>query len=304
MDTRKKRLSGKRRKKRAAVKRDRSLSARLERILKIKKNINHTKAAGLGKIAVISVAVCALAAVGFHLSKNMNKKDVYAASAETAGVQTQNVSAVPTGLAGVIYGVTRSEESGGPVYRIGTSCEEVLVGQRMLSLQDDAGNFNLSDSMEAAVDTLSYETVSKAARATMMSDADYQTLLRIVEAEAGGEDTKGRILVANVIMNRVKSDEFPNTITEVVWDNSGGAPQFSPTYDGRIGTVTVSDETRDAVRQAMEGTDYSRGALFFVAKDQAAKENVAWFDKDLEHLFEYGVHDFYTFPSGSHAKKK
>mgnify|MGYP002610956818 CR=1 FL=1 len=56
-----------------------------------------------------------------------------------------------------------------------------------------------------------------------MSDEDYDTLLRIVEAEAGSEDIKGRVLVANVIMNRVKSEDFPNTVTEVVWDNSDGS---------------------------------------------------------------------------------
>ena len=47
-----------------------------------------------------------------------------------------------------------------------------------------------------------------------MSDEDYDTLLHIVEAEAGTEDVKGRILVANVIMNRIKNKEFPDTVTE------------------------------------------------------------------------------------------
>ena len=129
-----------------------------------------------------------------------------------------------------------------------------------------------------------------------MSDSDYDTLLRIVEAEAGGEDIKGRVLVANVIMNRVESDEFPDTVTDVVWEYDCGVPQFSPTYDGRINEVTVSDETREAVKQALEGVDYSQGALFFVQKDAADKKNVAWFDKELKKLFKYGVHDFYTYP--------
>ena len=60
----------------------------------------------------------------------------------------------------------------------------------------------------------------------MMSDEDYDTLLHIVEAEAGTEDVKGRILVANVIMNRIKNKEFPDTVTEVVWQNTNGVPQF------------------------------------------------------------------------------
>ena len=130
----------------------------------------------------------------------------------------------------------------------------------------------------------------------MMSDADYDTLLHIVEAEAGTEDVKGRVLVANVIMNRVKNKEFPDTVTEVVWQNTDGVPQFSPTYDGRINEVTVTDETKEAVKQALEGVDYSEGALFFIQKSEAEAQNVSWFEKDLKRLFKYGVHEFYTYP--------
>ena len=129
-----------------------------------------------------------------------------------------------------------------------------------------------------------------------MSDQDYETLLKIVEAEAGGEDTKGKILVANVIFNRIKSPNFPSTVTEVVWQNTGGSIQFSPTADGRIHTVTVSQDTREAVNRAIDGEDYSQGALFFVEEAYADKDNVAWFKRDLKFLFNHGVHDFYTYP--------
>ena len=46
-----------------------------------------------------------------------------------------------------------------------------------------------------------------------LDEQEYQVLLRIVEAEAGGEDTVGKMLVANVIMNRVTSGIFPATVT-------------------------------------------------------------------------------------------
>ncbi|MGI6070813.1 MAG: cell wall hydrolase [Blautia sp.] len=254
----------------------------------------------VGRLAIIGIAAVGIGAAVFQICGHMNKKNVYAASKE--GVVSFQDSAVPTGLAGVISGVIVTETPDGPVNRIGTSFEEVMVGQRTAKPGKGIPSFDMSSSMEAAVDTMNEESIAKAQSAKLMSDTDYGTLLQIVEAEAGGEDVKGRVLVANVIMNRVKSTQFPNTVTEVVWDTSGGAPQFSPTYDGRISTVTVSDETREAVKQAMEGTDYSQGALFFVAKDQAEKRNVAWFDSDLKHLFEYGVHDFYTFPDTELAK--
>ena len=129
-----------------------------------------------------------------------------------------------------------------------------------------------------------------------MSDEDYETLLKIVEAEAGGEDDIGKILVANVIFNRIEHPEFPSTVTEVVWQNVAGSPQFSPTVDGRIHTVTVSEKTREAVNRAIDGEDYSQGALYFVEESTADQDNVKWFKSDLKYLFKHGVHTFYKYP--------
>lgn len=72
-----------------------------------------------------------------------------------------------------------------------------------------------------------------------------------------------------------------------------GSPQFSPTEDGRIYTVTVSDDTREAVNRAIDGDDLSQGALYFIAKDQADEKNVKWFDEKLTFLFAHGGHSFY-----------
>lgn len=219
---------------------------------------------------------------------------VYAASDGGEGSPYEEV-AVPTGIAGVVSGVTDTPLSGSTVTRIGSSCEQVIVGQRVQKVTNTAADLNVSSSMENKVNELDARSITLAENPTLMSDEDYDTLLRIVEAESGSEDIKGRVLVANVIMNRVKSEDFPNTVTEVVWDNSDGVPQFSPTYDGRINEVAVSDETREAVKQALKGTDYSEGALFFIQKSAAEEHNVKWFEKDLKRLFKYGVHEFYTY---------
>lgn len=219
---------------------------------------------------------------------------VYAASDGGEGSPYEEV-AVPTGIAGVVSGVTDTPLSGSTVTRIGSSCEQVIVGQRVQKVTNTAADLNVSSSMENKVNELDARSITLAENPTLMSDEDYDTLLRIVEAEAGSEDIKGRVLVANVIMNRVKSEDFPNTVTEVVWDNSDGVPQFSPTYDGRINEVAVSDETREAVKQALKGADYSEGALFFIQKSAAEEHNVKWFEKDLKRLFKYGVHEFYTY---------
>ena len=223
------------------------------------------------------LTVCAVLAMiisfGTKISIGNGNNRVYAA-ADTSRNSTDEEAAVPTGIAGVVSGVSDTPSSGSTITRIGSSCEQVIVGQRVKKVENTTADLNVSSSMENKVNELDARSITLAENPTLMSDEDYDTLLRIVEAEAGSEDIKGRVLVANVIMNRVKSEDFPDTVTEVVWDNSDGVPQFSPTYDGRINEVSVSDETREAVKQALKGTDYSEGALFFIQKSTDRKSVV------------------------------
>ncbi len=126
-----------------------------------------------------------------------------------------------------------------------------------------------------------------------ITNEDYENLLRIVEAEAGGEDRKGKILVANVILNRVADEQFPDSVTEVIFQQQDGVCQFSPIRDGRFYTVKVSKETVEAVDAALYGEDQSDGALYFMARAYADKEKAAWFDRNLTKLFVYGGHEFF-----------
>lgn len=274
---------------------------------KLAKNNHESKAenkkAGNASIrAVISVSVCALAAMavsaGGRFIGSEKSNQVYAASESDSSYDHYDSTAytLPTGIAGVASGVSAAPEEGTEIYRIGTSCEHVVVGQRVQRVGKSAEEIDLSASMAAAVNDFDSKMVSMTSSATMMSDEDYQNLLQIVEAEAGTEDVKGRVLVANVIMNRVEHPEFPDNVTDVIWEYDNGVPQFSPVADGRIGQVTPSEETKEAVKQALEGVDYSEGALFFIQKSAAEKHNIAWFEKDLTRLFKHGVHEFYTYP--------
>lgn len=122
-----------------------------------------------------------------------------------------------------------------------------------------------------------------------LSNADYQNLLRIVEAEASGEGENGKLLVANVILNRVKSKKFPNSVTAVIFQPK----QFAPTRDGRFYSVKVTAETVRAVERAIYGEDISNGALYFVAVSKASQDKVGWFQTKLTKVCSYGGHDFY-----------
>ena len=128
----------------------------------------------------------------------------------------------------------------------------------------------------------------------LITEEDKEVLLRIVEAEATSEDVKGRMLVANVILNRVVSKKFPNSIAEVVFQNNGVTYQFAPIKDGRYWTVNVSEETREAVERVLAGEDYSQGALYFAARRLANKDAMSWFDTSLKYLFRHGCHEFFA----------
>ena len=121
------------------------------------------------------------------------------------------------------------------------------------------------------------------------SDSDYKVLQRIVQAEAGICDDRGKILVANVIINRVRSGEFPNNITDVVYERS----QFSPVIDGSINTCRVTQQTIDCVDRALAGEDYSDGALYFMNRGGSESSNVRWFDGRLTFVMQHGRHEFF-----------
>ncbi len=137
------------------------------------------------------------------------------------------------------------------------------------------------------------EEMLKREKKYYLAEDDYNTLLRIVEAEASGEGENGKLLVANVILNRVNSKKFPNNVTEVVFQRSGGKTQFAPTRDGRFYSVRISQETINAVERAIYGEDISGGALYFVAAHKAASDKVSWFRNKLTYVCTYGGHEFY-----------
>lgn len=127
----------------------------------------------------------------------------------------------------------------------------------------------------------------------VLDASEMDVLLRIVESEAGSEDADGRLLVANVILNRVNDDKFPSTVTEVVFQQENGVAQFSPVSNGKIYQVEISQETCEAVERALNGEDISQGALFFASRKYADSTKMKWFDDNLEYLFQHGGHEFF-----------
>lgn len=142
------------------------------------------------------------------------------------------------------------------------------------------------------VDSMSLEEVSEDAtrKGTFnlsrdWSGEDGDILMKIAMAEAGKEGIEGKKLVIMVVLNRMQSENFPNTIKEVVFQKG----QFSPTRNGKLYYSSIpDDECKEALDQVMMGWDESGGALYF--------ENVnawGWIDRNCEYLFQEGNLKFF-----------
>lgn len=127
----------------------------------------------------------------------------------------------------------------------------------------------------------------------VLDEDDKMILYKIVEAEAGSEDRIGKILVANVVLNRVRDEAFPDTVEAVVYQQDEGVTQFSPVANGSLETAVPDEDTIEAVDAALAGEDYSQGALFFAAREYADANNMLWFDTALEKVVSHGGHEFY-----------
>lgn len=117
------------------------------------------------------------------------------------------------------------------------------------------------------------------------SAEDRTMLLKIAMAEAEGEGVEGKALVMQVVLNRVLSDEFPETIEGVIFQPK----QFSPVADGgRYYTTEPNEECYEALELVMGGWDESYGALYF-----ESCEGNSWHSENLEFLYRVGNHKFY-----------
>ena len=95
--------------------------------------------------------------------------------------------------------------------------------------------------------------------ATSSRDNDLYLLARMITAEARGEPYSGQVAVGAVILNRVASPSFPNTISGVIYQKGA----FSALDDGQVHSVTITDSCRRAAQDALNGTDPTGGALYY-----------------------------------------
>lgn len=116
---------------------------------------------------------------------------------------------------------------------------------------------------------------------------DAYILAKMAMAEAEGEDTEGKALVILVILNRVWSEQFPDTILGVVSQKNA----FTSYSNGRYDRVEPDEDCMAALRLVESHWDESQGALYF--ERTPAEGESTWHSRNLEKLFIHGNHTFY-----------
>ncbi len=121
------------------------------------------------------------------------------------------------------------------------------------------------------------------------SKDDLYWLSRIISAEAEGESYYGKLAVGAVVLNRVKSREFPNTVYGVIFDRKNGT-QFTPVANGEIYGTPDAESIR-AAKACLEGNIVSGDILFFMNKALAES---FWISSSRSYVMTIGNHDFYS----------
>lgn len=164
-------------------------------------------------------------------------------------------------------------------------------GSLYVPIRPLARSFNAELSWNASLRAVE---LSSPKGAPMVSWANYNAddlywLSRIISAESRGEPMKGQIAVGNVVLNRVRSSSYPNTVYGVIFDRKHGT-QFSPVSFGTIYNKP-SEASVIAAKICLEGYSISNRILFFM-NPRISTTN--WISKNRPYAFTIGNHEFYN----------
>lgn len=122
------------------------------------------------------------------------------------------------------------------------------------------------------------------------TENDLYWLSRIIHAEAAGEPYLGQVAVGNVVLNRVASNQFPNSVYGVIFDYHYHIPQFSPVQNGAIYQVP-SKISIQAAKEALEGRWVVGSSTYFFNPDKAKG---LWIVNHKNYVTRIGEHVFYS----------
>ena len=165
-----------------------------------------------------------------------------------------------------------------------------IEGRVYVPIRPMAKAFSLELEWDGAQRSVKLYTTGKRTKwaSEVYNEDDIYWLARIINAEAGNQPFLGKMAVGNVVLNRVRSSQYPNSIYGVIFDRKHGV-QFSPVLNGTIYNAPNA-ESVIAAKICLEGYSLSNTALYFLNPRIATS---FWIVNNCTYEFTVGDHDFY-----------
>lgn len=193
---------------------------------------------------------------------------------------------VPTQKRGTSYTVVSGDTLYSIADRNGTSVDAIKQANKLTSNNLSIGQTLTIPSSQTTVAPASPKFAAE--HHSVVDQEELEWLAKMIYSEARGESLEGQIAVGAVIMNRVKSPLFPNTVKEVIFEKSYGYYQFTPAQNGAIHEADPGPQQMEAAKRAMNGEDPTNGALFFYNPDKTSSTYL----RSLEVSTKIGNHVF------------
>lgn len=132
-------------------------------------------------------------------------------------------------------------------------------------------------------------TVPESCKASEYTKDDLVWLSKIVSAESRGEPFNGQIAVANVVLNRVNSKDYPNTVYGVIFDTKHGV-QFQPAANGTVYN-TPGKTSVEAAKRAIAGENHVGECMYFLNESIATN---TWIVENRKYYTTIHNHSFYV----------
>ncbi len=183
-----------------------------------------------------------------------------ASAAETTTAQLQKTTSSYTVLPGdTLYSIAKRYDTTVDTIKKanGLSSNHLQIGQAL----------TIPSSVTLAP---SESQVTPSEQKSEVNQEDVEWLAKMIYSEGRGESLEGQIAIGAVIMNRVESPLFPNTVKDVLLEKSYGYYQFTPAATGAIYKAVPHEENIEAAKRAINGEDPTNGALFFYNPDKTS----------------------------------
>lgn len=237
-----------------------------------------------GRICYIVISVMLAVTIGFSFDISAytpagSTGTIAAGKTEAPVKQDRPVSYVPTleKQDEAVKGAAKADES---------SADETAPkeSQAQAPVEESSAGEEVSESHPVQVQTEEESSQEESLQPVRISEEDRQVLEKIVMAEAGCEDQHGQVMVADVILNRLKAG-YGSTVKDIVFSDG----QFEPVSNGTYYDAVPSQSVIEAVDTAVSGVDYTDGSLYFVS----CNADYSWFENNLTYTGGYGGHNFF-----------